>query len=276
MRKALTVASTVAVLLVGASLCDDSPHPSGLGEGRGAQDDAAHVAPAPSAAARTTAPTGAEPTATPSAGEPPVTSALLQAAAHGDGDSWRDTAGKEYRLGMVNAPEQDECFGTEATAERRRQVAGGFRADVYSVDRYGRAVSVVTTVDGRSLNVHLARQGFVDDRYLADFRHENARLAAELDEAFAEARAHGRGLWSACGAGNEVAAPPPAAAPAAAPGLGCHADYVTCIPVAGNGSGNGGANDLDCGDIQGPVQARSPGVDPYRLDADGDGFGCDS
>jgi hypothetical protein len=24
------------------------------------------------------------------------------------------------------------------------------------------------------------------------------------------------------------------------------------------------------------VQARQPGVDPYRLDADGDGVGCDS
>lgn len=139
---------------------------------------------------------------------------LLRAAAHGDGDSWRDTAGRDHRLGMVNAPGQDECFGAEATAERQRQVAAGFRAQVYSVDRYGRSVSLVTTVDGVALNVHMARQGFVDDRYLADFRHEHPALAAELDEAFAEARAHARGLWSACGGDAAPASPVTDVAPA--------------------------------------------------------------
>ena len=116
----------------------------------------------------------------------------------GDGDSWRGADGREYRLGLVNAPEHDECFGPEATAERRRLTAGGVRADAYATDRYGRDVSVVTLPDGRNLNVHLARQGFVDDRYLADFRAEHPRLAAELDVAFAEARRERRGLWGAC------------------------------------------------------------------------------
>ena len=41
--------------------------------------------------------------------------------------------------------------------------------------------------------------------------------------------------------------------------------YSPCLPVVG---------DLDCGDIDGPV--RVTGSDPYRLDADGDGIGCDS
>jgi len=125
-------------------------------------------------------------------------SPLLQAAAHGDGDSWKDTRGQEYRLGMVNTPEVDECFGAASTAERQRLTAGGFRAEVYSTDRYGRGVSVVTLPDGRNLNVHLARQGFADDRYLEQSRGEHPALAAELDAAFAEARSEGRGLWSAC------------------------------------------------------------------------------
>jgi endonuclease YncB( thermonuclease family) len=258
MRSVLTVTAAVAVLLVGASLSDGSPAPSAVSsDGRAAQDEAAQRPAAP--------PPAAAPTASP----------LLQPAAHGDGDSWRDTAGTEYRLGMVNAPEQDECFGAEATAERRRQVAAGFRAEAYTVDRYGRSVSVVTTADGRNLNVHLARQGFVDDRYLADFRHENRPLAAELDVAFAEARAQGRGLWSACAAAPAAPAAP-GAAPAAAAGADCHPDYVTCITVVGDGSGNGGGNDLDCGDVTGAVQLRQPGVDPYRFDADEDGIGCDS
>ncbi len=120
------------------------------------------------------------------------------AASGGDGDSWRDTAGREYRLGMVNAPETDECFGAQATAERRRLVAAGFRTHVYSPDRYGRQVAVVTTADGENLNVHLARHGFADDRYLGQVRHENPALARELDEAFARAKSERAGLWRAC------------------------------------------------------------------------------
>jgi len=267
MRTLLAVTAAVAVLLVGASLSDDAS-PTTDGDtpvsGGAAQDGAVAQSP--------TAPQVPRPS--PGRDQAPGAGELLQAAAHGDGDSWRDTAGTEYRLGLVNAPEQGKCFGAEATAERQRQVAAGFRAAVYSRDRYGRAVAVVTTADGTNLNVHLARQGFVDDRYLNDFREENAALAGELDVAFAEARARGRGLWSACAAGQEAAVPPPAAPAAAARG-GCHPDYLTCIPVAGDGSGNGRGNDLDCGNLQGSVQARQAGVDPYRLDGDGDGVGCD-
>ncbi|WP_209303774.1 hypothetical protein, partial [Escherichia coli] len=65
---------------------------------------------------------------------------LRAAAAHGDGDSWRDVQGREYRLGLGDAPEVDECFGAEATAERQRLTAGGFRAEVYATDRHGRSV----------------------------------------------------------------------------------------------------------------------------------------
>ena len=214
------------------------------------------------AAPRGTAPPPAEP------------SGLLLPDGNGDGDSWRDTQGREYRLGLVNAPEHDECFGAEATAERRARTADGFRAEVYTTDRYGRAVSVVTTADGRNLNVHLARHGFVDDRFLAEFRGENEALARELDAAFAAARQEGRGLWSACGTQEQPAAAAVPAAPVAA-AAGCHPDYVTCVPVRGNGTGRGRANDLDCGGVSEPVQLRHRGVDPYRFDGDGDGFGCD-
>lgn len=194
MRTLLTAAAAVAVLLVGPGLVDDSPDVRSSPE----TDAGREVAPPPDTPPPTASPLRPEASALP----------LLHPAAHGDGDSWRDTAGTEYRLGLVNAPEVDECFGTQATDERRRLVAAGFRAEVYTVDRYGRGVSVVTTADGVNVNVHLARQGFVDDRYLAEFRHENPRLAAELDAAFAEARAAGRGLWSACTAGADEAPPP--------------------------------------------------------------------
>jgi hypothetical protein len=141
---------------------------------------------------------------------------------------------------------------------------------------------VVTTASGVKLNIYLARHGYANDKYLEQFRSENRSLANELDLAFAAARAEGAGLWGACSSGtvsgSTAPAPPPAPASPAPPAdaSGCHPDYMTCIPVQGDGSGNGGANDLDCGDLRKKVQLRQAGVDPYRLDRDGDGYGCES
>jgi endonuclease YncB( thermonuclease family) len=127
-----------------------------------------------------------------------ASSPLLTPADGGDGDSWHDTAGTEYRLGLVNTPEYNECYGSQATAKRKQLTAHGFRAVVYTHDVYGRGISIVTTADGVNVNVYLARYGFADDKYLSQFRHENPTLAAQLDSAFAQAREHHRGLWSAC------------------------------------------------------------------------------
>jgi endonuclease YncB( thermonuclease family) len=202
----------------------------------------------------------------------PVAAAVwLQPAAGGDGDSWKDLQGREYRLGLVNTPETNECYGSVATRERKQLVANGFRARVYTHDTYGRSVSVVTLRDGTNLNVYLAQHGYANDRYLAEFRHENPALAAQLDVAFAAAKRERAGLWSACAA--RAPAPQPLVQN---PSSSCHPDYLTCIPIKGDGSGSGAANDLDCPDIGKWVQLRQVGVDPYRLDADGDGFGCDS
>ena len=52
----------------------------------------------------------------------------------------------------------------------------------------------------------------------------------------------------------------------------CHPAYTPCLP---NLSGDG----LNCGDLaanQKPVRVLEPGVDPYRLDGNGDGSGCES
>ena len=52
--------------------------------------------------------------------------------------------------------------------------------------------------------------------------------------------------------------------------------YVTCVRVGGDGSGHGQANELDCGSIRKAGRLRRLGVDPYQLDADRDGIGCQS
>ena len=208
---------------------------------------------------------------------------LLRAASGGDGDSWRDTAGNEYRLGLVNAPETNECYGTEATVKRQALTAKGFTAQVYARDTYGRDVSVITTADGVNLNVHLARNGLANDKYLEQFRAENPALGKALDQAFASAKAERAGLWGACASSRRESPAPasPRSSAATAPlpaasSASCHPDYATCIPIKGNGSGQGEVNDLDCGSIGKRVTVRVIGVDPYRLDADADGSGCDS
>ncbi len=131
-------------------------------------------------------------------GTAPSAAALLAAAPGGDGDSWKDTTGREYRLGLVNTPELDECFGRAASDRRKALVRQGFRAQVYATDRYGRSVAAVTLADGRNLNLLLAETGHADDRYLAAHRAENPSLARELDAAFASAKAQRLGLWGAC------------------------------------------------------------------------------
>jgi endonuclease YncB( thermonuclease family) len=130
---------------------------------------------------------------------PAGTQLLLHAARGGDGDSWKDTRGVEYRLGLVNTPELSECYGEIASNKRKQLTAAGFRATSYTVDRYHRHVSVVYLADGRNLNVWLARNGYANDRYLNEFRHENRALAAQLDPAFAAAKREHLGLWGACG-----------------------------------------------------------------------------
>jgi endonuclease YncB( thermonuclease family) len=222
---------------------------------------------------------GTGPEARPVQAAAPASSPLLMPADGGDGDSWHDTAGAEYRLGLVNTPEYDACYGSQATAKRKDLTAHGFRADVYTHDVYGRGVAIVTTANGVNVNVYLARYGYANDKYLSEFRHENPTLAAQLDTAFAKARAEQLGLWSACSGTQGAAAPPaPVGTPPATTyeRTACHPDYVTCISVEGDGSGYGSANDLDCGSIREAVTLRRIGVDPYRLDADGDGIGCQS
>ena len=48
----------------------------------------------------------------------------------------------------------------------------------------------------------------------------------------------------------------------------CHEAYSSpCLPIG---------SDLDCGEIGQRVTLRNPAIDPYKLDSDGDGIGCES
>ena len=121
------------------------------------------------------------PRATP---KPTPSVALLYVTNQKDGDSFVASNGKEYRLGLVNAPELDEPCGREAREFSRRFLASGLTVDAYSSDPYGREVAEVFDASGKSLNVALARSGYADDRYLDSFRDENRDLARRLEAAF--------------------------------------------------------------------------------------------
>ncbi len=57
---------------------------------------------------------------------------------------------------------------------------------------------------------------------------------------------------------------------ATAVGVGCHPAYSGCVPNL--------VGDLNCPDLDAvlkPVRVLVPGVDPYGLDGDSDGVGCE-
>ena len=73
-------------------------------------------------------------------------------------------------------------------------------------------------------------------------------------------------------AGSTQPPPTEAAAEPTTSGSNCHPAYSPCLP-------NLPGDALNCGDLtsaQKPVTVLTPGVDPYRLDRDGDGRGCTS
>ncbi|VXB78763.1 DUF2510 domain-containing protein [Aeromicrobium sp. 9AM] len=201
-----------------------------------------------------------EPTPTP---EPTRTTepaiVLLFVTDQKDGDSWVASDGKEYRLGLINTPERNERCGPEATAFTRKFLDDGFVVDAYTTDSHGRSVAEVRDKAGKSLNVALAKSGLGDDRYLEQFRHENVDLGRRLDDALASP------AKPDC---KQVAKPVPLVnrpkKKAPKPAEKCMAGYSPCLPIVA---------DLNCPDIGHPVTVT--GDDPYGLDRDGDGTGCD-
>ena len=204
-------------------------------------------------------------TTTPSAqesAEPDESSTLLFVRDLKDGDSWIASDGNEYRLGLVNTPERNEPCGSNARAFTSEYLDDGFTVDAYSKDTYGRVVAEVFDAQGNSLNVALARSGYANDKYLEQFRHENPDLGKRLDAAFAAAPV--RDCLSSSRKATPAPKPQPLVQKAPKAASSCHPNYSPCLKVV---------QDLDCGEIGFPVTVK--GSDPYRLDRDKDGIGCD-
>lgn len=187
-----------------------------------------------------------------------------------DGDTLTLVDGRQVRLAQVDAPESNECFGSQSTrglqalAEGRiitlRQPSNGPEKD-----RYGRTLAEVS-VGGRSVNEQLVRDGAAE--WYEQFEGEDADLAQRLRSSEREAKEAGRGVWSACGRRAPVETPP-ATQPVTASRSTCHPAYPDdCIPSP--------PPDLDCAQMKRKVRVDHSHGDPHRLDANKDGWGCES
>ncbi|WP_167880498.1 thermonuclease family protein [Nocardioides guangzhouensis] len=172
-----------------------------------------------------------------------------------DGDTIELGNGDTVRIVGIDTPERGQC-GYEKASDNMARLVLGKRVRLAEsdedTDRYGR---LLRYVDIGSVDAGLAqiKQGYAIARY--DSRdgygfHPREPIYIKAD-----------------GGSKQITCPKPKPQPLVGGGGGnnCMTGYSPCLPIAG---------DLDCADINGPV--RVTGDDPYRLDADGDGIGCDS
>ena len=113
---------------------------------------------------------------------------------------------ERVRLIGIDTPEsvaQDrpvECFGPEAKARLAELLPEGtevrLERDVEARDRYGRLLAYVFRAgDDLHVNLRLVEEGFAEARRF----EPNVAHQAELDQAEAQAKAVGAGLWPVCG-----------------------------------------------------------------------------
>jgi endonuclease YncB( thermonuclease family) len=218
-----------------------------------------------------------------------------------DGDTLdvRLASGKRERVRLIgiDTPERGACYFTQAGNRARllalnNEVTLRGDATQETRDRYGRLLAYVDIAGGTDLGATLIREGY-GQVYV--YSRPFSRLKT-YGSGQTSAKTGRLGLWGACKPAvvpiaptppvaptttvappptttvapppaTTVALPPTATAPAP-PSGGCHPNYSKCLPIVG---------DLDCADIRamGKAPVQVIGADPYRLDGDNDGLGCE-
>jgi micrococcal nuclease len=198
-----------------------------------------------------------------------------------DGDTVVLTSGETVRLVQIDTPEvygDTECYGREASALTESILPRGTRVRIATDprldqrDRDGRTLGYVWK--GTSLvNLRLVREGAAAPYFYAG---DQGRYSTAIFTAAVAARRAAKGLWGHCrkGAvplrpGRGVSTGPvhaPRTAVAGGSSANCNPNYTPCVPSA--------KGDLDCRQVGHPVKVI--GSDPYNLDGNGDGAGCES
>lgn len=170
-----------------------------------------------------------------------------------DGDTVQLGNGQDVRIVGIDTPETGDCGYQVATDNMVRLVQGKavhLTTSDEDKDRYGRLLRYVD-VRGVDAGLNQINKGFAIARY--DSRdgygfHPREPVYVKADKGT-----------------KQFSCPKPAPPAAPAEPANCMAGYSPCLPIVA---------DLDCGEIGHSVTVT--GSDPYRLDADGDGIGCDS
>jgi len=209
-----------------------------------------------------------------------------------DGDTIELGNGDRVRLVQIDSPEvgENQCFADEATEMLSNILPTGTKVKLVvdpnldEVDRYERLLRYV--FQGKNnVNLILVRRGAASVWF---YQGGRGRYAKKLLNSAKTAKAAERGLWGACPGTRldpphavatqdrqtDVAPEPPAQeSPSAAPAQNCHASYRgACLDPT--------ASDYDCagGEGNGPLYTGTViviGPDPFELDGDKDGIGCD-
>ena len=171
-----------------------------------------------------------------------------------DGDTVDLDNGETVRVVGIDTPERGQCNYETATRKMRRLVLGKvvtLGESDEDQDMYGRLLRYID-VSKADAGLEMIRSGLAIARY--DSRDGYGAHPRE-DQYIAADEASPTGT---CAPKPVALQPPPQAS------NNCMVGYDPCLPVV---------PDLDCADIGGAVSVT--GSDPYRLDADGDGIGCD-
>lgn len=198
-----------------------------------------------------------------------------------DGDTIDLADGRTVRLVQIDTPEVyggAECGGRAASDAMHALVPAGARVRLVrdpvtdDRDRYGRLLRYVY-VGSRNVNVLMVARGHATPYF---YDGERGRFAAQLMRGTRAAQARDLGIWGACPNAVLDAYRGVSTGPASSSGTGGSSGAASGANALGSGRlplAPAGGRDLDCVDFPGPVRVTAG--DPHRLDADGDGIGCD-
>jgi endonuclease YncB( thermonuclease family) len=193
-----------------------------------------------------------------------------------DGDTLTVASGARVRLLQIDTPElrEGECYASQATTALERLVPIGATVRLVAdpaldrVDRYDRLLRYLVRRDGVNVNLALVRQGAAAPYF---YDSHTGEIAGRLYGAGVAAKKAHRGLWGACPATRlrpseaiTTLATAPEAVDEGGSGGNCTPGYKPCLPVR---------DDWDCGELSQTYTVT--GADPYRLDGDDDGYGCE-
>jgi micrococcal nuclease len=182
--------------------------------------------------------------------------------------------GTSVRLIGIDTPETvspsvpDECGGEAASRVAHelldgRRVALRFDPSQGRYDRYGRTLAYLEVPGLGDYGLAMLERGRAAE-YTYDSAYEMQR---RYQRAEAKARGAGLHLWGRCGGPDTPVRSRPAPTPRAGAAVGtrCAPGYDPCVSPF--------PPDVDCADVDGPVQVT--GDDPHGLDRDGDGVACE-